>query len=386
METMRILVIGAGVGGLSVAKGLIDQGHEVRVYEHADALREGGAGVTIWSNGTAALRDLGIELDGIGRQLHSLRSLTENGRLLWEADLDEVTEVLGSPTVEVPRHALLTRMAETLPTEVFRFGRRCTGVREHADHVVAEFFDGSSETGDLVVGADGQRSVVRQSVLGGESARLTGWASWQGLTRSDLPVAHGSQTLNIAGRTGHCGLIPAGEGLLHWWFDLPWREGDPLLSVADLRRAFHGWPDPVAELLATISDDDLGFFPHIRHQVPRVWGGRRSTLLGDAVHAMPPAVAQAANQTLEDAWLLTRHLGGEADDDLAPVLRTYEQQRRPRVVKVSRTAALTSAQRRTGLQRLGRFPKWIATRSQVASLRSGSNVLRSLTPAPVRVA
>ncbi|MBA8827223.1 FAD-dependent urate hydroxylase [Saccharopolyspora lacisalsi] len=383
---MRVLVIGGGIGGLAAAKGLLDRGHEVRVYEHAESLREGGAGVTIWSNGTAALRDMGVSLDGVGRSLHSLRSLTGNGRLLWEADLDEVTERLGSPTIEVPRRSLLLRLAETLPADVFRFGRRCTDVRECSDHVVAEFADGTSTTGDVLIGADGQRSVVRRRVLGGEPARLTGWASWQGLTRSDLSLAHGYQTLNIAGRDGHCGLIPAGDGLLHWWFDMPWREGHPELSVADLREAFADWPDPVGPLLASVTDDDLGFFPHIRHQVPKWWGGSRTTLIGDAVHAMPPAVAQAANQTLEDAWVLSCSL---SDTGAAPgaMLRAYERQRRPRVAKVSRTAALTSAQRRTPLQRLGRFPKSIATRSQVASLRSGSNVLRGLTPAPnVRMA
>ncbi|QUH05363.1 FAD-dependent monooxygenase [Saccharopolyspora erythraea] len=382
METMRVLVVGAGIGGLAVANGLVEQGHDVQVFEHAEALRDGGAGVTVWSNGTAALRDLGVSLDGVGRELHSLRSVTESGRLLWEADLDAVTERLGSPTVEIPRRTLIVKLAEALPAEVLHFGRRCTGVTEAEDGVVVRFDDGSVATGDLVIGADGQRSAVRRSVLGGPPAKLTGWASWQGLTRSDLPIAHGSRTLNIAGRNAHAGLIPAGDGLLHWWFDMPWREGDPELSVADLRAAFRGWPEPVEELLSSVTDDDLGFFPHIRHQVPRVWGGPRSTLLGDAVHAMPPAVAQAANQTLEDAWLLSLLLpnidGLSADPE--PLLRTYEQERRPRAVKVSRTAALTSAQRSTPLQRLGRFPKWVATRSQVASLRSGSNVLQALTP------
>ncbi|GAA2814612.1 FAD-dependent oxidoreductase [Saccharopolyspora taberi] len=379
---MRVLVVGAGIGGLAVANGLIDQGHEVHVFEHADALRDGGAAVTVWSNGTAALRGLGISLEGVGRQLHGLRSLTDSGRLLWEADLGEVTERLGAPTVEVPRRTLIAKLAESLPADVLHFGRRCTGVTEFTDGVVVTFADGGHVIGDLVVGADGQRSQVRRSVLGGPPAKLTGWASWQGLTRSDLPVAQGSTTLNIAGRNAHCGLIPAGDGLLHWWFDTPWREGAAELSVADLREVFRGWPDPVEDLLASITDDDLGFFPHIRHQVPRVWGGPRSTLLGDAVHAMPPAVAQAANQTLEDAWLLSLLLpnvdGVAADPE--PLLRTYEQERRPRAVKVSRTAALTSAQRSTPLQRIGRFPKWIATRSQVMSLRSGSNVLQGLTP------
>ncbi|PRW62243.1 FAD-dependent monooxygenase [Actinopolyspora mortivallis] len=381
---MRVLVIGGGIGGLAVAKGLLDRGHRVRVYEHADRLRDGGAGVTIWSNGTAALRGLGVSLEGIGRRLHSLRAMTAGGRLLWEADLDEVTERLGSPTVEVPRSELLNRLAATLPREIFRFGRKCVGVREFADHVIADFADGDSEIGDVVIGADGQRSVVRRTVLGGEPARLTGWASWQGLTHSELPIAHGYQTLNIAGREGHCGLIPAGGGLLHWWFDMPWEEGRPRLTVADLRSVFSGWPEPVEALLESVTDEDLGFFPHIRHQVPKVWGGPRTTLIGDAAHAMPPAVAQAANQTMEDAWLLSRALS-LVDGWPEPMLRDYERQRRPRVAKVSRTAALTSAQRRTPLQRIGKFPRWIATRSQVISLRSGSNVLSGLSRPSVRM-
>jgi FAD-dependent urate hydroxylase len=385
METMRVLVIGAGVGGLAIANGLIDKGHDVQVFEHAEALRTTGAGITVWSNGTAALRELGVEIEASGRPLHSLRSVTETGRLLWEADLGEVTERLGSPTVQIPRRTLIAEMAAALPPGVLHFGRRCVGVTEHPDHVVVEFADGGPVIGDLVIGADGQRSVVRREVLGGDPARPTGWASWQGLTRSDLPIARGHETLNVAGRNAHCGLIPTGDGLLHWWFDMPWRDGDPVLSVAELRRVFRGWPDPVEALLASVADDDLGFFPHIRHKVPQVWGGPRSTLLGDAVHAMPPAVAQAANQTLEDAWLLTQFLS-DVDGSPEELLRAYEQERRPRALKVSRTAALTSAQRSTPLQRLARFPKWLATRSQVASLRSGSNVLRLAERPRVRVA
>ncbi|GAB2656099.1 FAD-dependent urate hydroxylase HpxO [Saccharopolyspora gloriosae] len=372
---MRVLVIGAGIGGLAVAKGLIDAGHDVAVFEHADALRDGGAAVTVWSNGTAALGQLGVTLEDVGRPLHSLKSITDTGRLLWEADLADVTERLGSPTIETPRRLLTGKIAAALPAHVLHFGRRCIAVTETSDRVIVDFADGTSAEGDVLIGADGQRSAVRREVLGGSPARLTGWASWQGLTRSDLPVAHGHQTVNIAGRVAHCGFIPAGNGLLHWWFDLPWREGDTPMSLRDLRRMFAGWADPVRPLLAEVGPDDLGFFPHIRHVVPRVWGGARSTLLGDAVHAMPPAVAQAANQTLEDAWLLSHRL---ADVTGAPeeALRAYEQERRSRVLKVSRTAAFTSAQRSTPLQRVGRLPKWIATRSQVASLRSGSTVLR----------
>src|SRR5699024_1478389 len=125
----------------------------------------------------------------------------------------------------------------------------------------------------------GQRSTARSALLDAEPAKPTGWASWQGLTSSELPVSTGHQTLNIAGRNAHCGLIPTGDGLLHWWFDMPRKDGDRTLSVADLRRVFRGWPEPVEALLSSVTDDDLGFFPHVRHKVPAVWGGARSTLL-----------------------------------------------------------------------------------------------------------
>ncbi|MHA6801504.1 FAD-dependent monooxygenase [Bounagaea algeriensis] len=376
---MRVLVIGGGIGGLAIANGLLARGHEVEVFEHAESHRTGGAGITMWSNGTAALRELGVDIEESGRRLHSLRSLTDSGRLLWEADLDAVTEQLGAPTVQIPRRVLMDKLGEQLPEGVVHFGRRCVGIAEHPDRVVATFANGSQATGDVLIGADGQRSAVRRSIVGGRLARPSGWASWQGLTATDLPVTRGHRTLNIAGRAAHAGLIPSGSGLLHWWFDMPWKDGEPVASVADLRRVFRGWPEPVEELLAAITDDDLSFFPHIRHDVPRVWGGERTTLLGDAVHAMPPAVAQAANQTIEDAWVLTECLD-RGGSEPAPLLRTYEQERLPRVRKVSRTAALTAAQRNTPLQRLGKFPRWIATRSQVVSLRAGSSVLRGLTP------
>src|SRR5690606_11905574 len=111
-EKMRVLVIGAGVRGLAVANGLIRHGHQVQVFEHAEQLRTGGAGLTIWSNGTRALRELGVDIEPLGRVLTSLRAMTETGRFLWEADLAAVTAELGSPTVQIPRERLIAALAD----------------------------------------------------------------------------------------------------------------------------------------------------------------------------------------------------------------------------------------------------------------------------------
>lgn len=89
----------------------------------------------------------------------------------------------------------------------------------------------------------------------------------------------------FTGPAGLCGLMPAGEGLLQWWFDQRWRPDDPVpaSTVAVLRERFGNWAAPVRDVLAEVSDDDVGFIPHYRHRVPRIWGAGPVTLIGDAV-------------------------------------------------------------------------------------------------------
>jgi FAD-dependent urate hydroxylase len=132
--------------------------------------------------------------------------------------------------------------------------------------------------------------------------------------------------------------MPAGEGFLQWWFDHPWKPSDPPPDspVIALRKRFEGWAAPVREVLEQVDDDDLGFFPHFGHLVPRTWGKGAATLVGDAAHSMPPTRAQGANQALEDAWALAKVLRDGSDP--ARALRSYERARAPKAGLVSRQA------------------------------------------------
>lgn len=344
-RSLRVLVVGAGVGGISVARGLCRDGHDVTVFERRPDVRAAGGAVTIWSNGETVLRQLGVDMDGAGQLLSTVRAMTSSGRPLGSIDVTAMVDRLGAPVRMVPRRVLLERLLRGFPTERIRCDARAIGVVRTRSGVRVEFGDGSSAEGDVLIGADGLRSMVRDS-LGAPEARHTGWSSWQGLvTLAEIPDK--DVAFVIVGGHGNLGVWPAGGSEVQWWFDLPWSPEfvRPQRPIEVIRSSFAGWSELADRVLATLTDEDLARspFPHFRHPIPRAGRGP-VTLLGDAAHAMPPTLAQGTNQALLDTMVLCKALldsashGGSAD--LASALRWYEKTRRRKVMAVSRVASL----------------------------------------------
>ena len=383
---MRVVIVGAGVGGLALARGLTGLGHEVEVHERAPEPRSGGAGLGLYANGTAALKALGVDIGGIGRRLDGLENRDPSGRVRYTLDVDAVREHYGFEARTVPRSDLLALLAAGLPEGTIRYGRICTRVRVNPDGSVSALFgDGVSADGDVVVGADGVRSAARRDLWDGDPARPTGWASWQALTEVPMDASAGTVAAVVRGRQGTCGIMPAGDGLVQWWFDVRWRSGmrRPVSPASVLRRLFGDWKDPwVRAVLEHTADDAPELFEHVRHRVPRVWGEGGATLLGDAAHTFPPSTAQGANQALEDAWALTRVLGEEgAERDPAQALRRYERARRGPASLASVTSGAEAVMRWSpprfpGRERLGAM----ATRHFIGYLGGVSNVLTDRAP------
>ncbi|NUW46231.1 FAD-dependent oxidoreductase [Nonomuraea rhodomycinica] len=336
---MDVLVIGAGVGGLAVARVLLAAGHRVRIYEQAPERRTGGKALLVWSNGNAVLNDLGVRLDGTGARIDRIDALASDGRLRTSMNIAHAAERFGFVTKAVARRHLSERLADGLPGDLVHYGMGCENVSQDAGRVTATFTDGSTAEGDLLVGADGHHSVVRRRLWGDGAVRPATFGTWQGLSPIDIEITGTHRHLMITGPEGACGLMPAGDGLLQWWFDVRWSPADPrpAAPLAELRRRFGHWASPVPEVLAAASEDDLEFFGHHWNKVRPVVGEGRVTLVGDAAHTMPPTLGQGANQTLEDAWVLGRELA-KGDGDPAVRLRAYEKARYPHISLVSRLA------------------------------------------------
>jgi FAD-dependent urate hydroxylase len=361
LRPLRILVIGAGVSGISVARGLLRDGHDVTVFEQRKEASAGGGAVTIWSNGETVLRQLGVDMDGAGQPLSRVRVLTSRGRQLASLDVDGMVDRLGAPVRMVPRRVLLERLLDGFPGGRIRCNSRGTRVVTNPDGVQVEFEDGGVARGDLVIGADGLHSLVRD-VVGAPAAEPTGWCSWQGLVT--LPgLVDKRVAMIVIGERGNTGVWPAGGNDVQWWFDLPWSRDfvRPRRPIDVIRSTFSGWSDTVDQVLARLTDEDLAGspYPHFRHPtLPSMVPGP-VTLLGDAAHTMPPTLAQGTNQALLDTMVLRAALSdvrdwvnagaGDRSRELCAALRRYEKARRRRVGAVSRVASLQVAHRESVL-------------------------------------
>jgi FAD-dependent urate hydroxylase len=393
---LRILVVGAGVSGISVARALLRDGHDVTVFDQRPNATVGGGAVTIWSNGAAVLQQLGVDMDGAGQLLSAVRVMTSTGRPLATMNLDAMVNRLGAPIRMVPRRVLLQRLLSGFPIDRIRCNSRAVGVVSTRDGVRIDFEDGSSAVGDLLIGADGLHSVVR-TIVGGHPAKPTGWCSWQGLV--NLPgVADRRVATMMIGEHGNLGLWPAGGDDLQWWFDLPWSPGfvRPQRPIEMIRSHFAGWSDLVDRVLATLTDDDLAPspFPHFRHPIPRAGAGV-VTLLGDAAHTMPPTLAQGTNQALLDTMILRKALADFPNDhaDISRALRWYEDTRRRRVRAVSWLTTLQVSRPESVLRPAAMIPDrlmtwaltmflaWVSHRDISAEVSRG---LSAALPAEVR--
>jgi len=369
-------------------------GHHVTVFERRPNTQAGGGAVTIWSNGATVLEQLGVDMDGAGQELSTVRVVTSTGRRLTTLDLTAIVHRLGAPVRMVPRRVLLDRLLDGLPTDRIRYNSRAVGVVTAQDGVRVEFDDGSCADGDLLIGADGMHSMVRD-VVGAQQPEPTGWCSWQGLvTLPDGPDKRVAMV--IVGEHGNLGLWPAGGSEVQWWFDLPWSSDfvRPERPIDVIRSNFTGWSEVVDRVLATLTDDDLAHspYPHFRHPIPRVLREGALTLLGDAAHTMPPTLAQGTNQALLDTMVLCKALAdfrnGTDGGNVVSALRWYERTRRRKVTAVSRVASLQVSHGESVLKPAAmipdRFMTWVLTMflASVSHRRISAEINRHLAVAP----
>jgi salicylate hydroxylase len=346
-----ILIAGAGLGGLTAALALIQRGHQVRVFEQAAELREVGAGVQLGANGTRILIALGLEAAmrqvvcaATGKEIR----LGTTGQSWAAFDLGETSvERFGAPYWMVHRgdfHKVLLDAVGAASSDAIRTGNGCVGFEQDGDGVTLLLANGERVAGDLLIGADGVHSRVRQQMfgsgMGGGAARFTGIMAWRGLVTMERLPPHQRRLVgaNWMGVGGHVVTYPLRRGeLLNFvgvverddWRVESWNEPG---SREECLRDLANWHEDVKTIIRNIDTPYkwalLGREPLDHYARGRV------CVTGDAAHPTLPFLAQGANMALEDAVVIARCL--ELCERPEDALRRYENARLQRTAAIVR--------------------------------------------------
>lgn len=339
----RVIVIGAGIGGLSAAIALRRAGIPVAVFEQSSELKEVGAGVGLQLGAVKALKRIGMLEPIMAVSSEPLQALElrnwRTGKVLAKLPQGEVAGDVGLFALNIHRGDLLATLAEHAG-EVVTLGAQCVSCEQDANGVTARFSDGREERGAILVGADGLHSTIRRALHGEPVLRYSGYTVWRSMPPfRDSRLSEGYPQQAV-GPGGGFGLHPKGD-LVYWFASMARPEGapvDPEGHKHELRGLYGDWYSPIPELIEATPEDHI-FQGDIYDLKPLArWGKGRATLLGDAAHATTPALGQGAGMSIEDGAVLAEELALDprltSPTKITAALDAYEGRRRPRATAI----------------------------------------------------
>lgn len=324
-------IIGAGIGGLTVALTLQQRGLTPVVYESAEAIRPVGAGIVMAGNAMQVYRQMGIstQIARAGHRVSAMKITDERLRDLSVIDLSRYEQQYGVHNVAIHRADLQGILADAIGRDHIRLAKRLTAVSRAGAGYSMRFEDGSGAETDILIGADGIRSVVREQLFGPQFLRDAGQRCWRGLCTITLPEQYSHTAYEAWGSGRRFGFVRINERQVYWYAVVSERllkggEAKP----GELFRTFH--PDMTAIIAATAEEQI--FMSGLQDIRPfSRWQDGRVCLIGDAAHATTPNLGQGACQAVEDAYTIGRLL-----DSGAPIEAVFAGYERLRVGKAHR--------------------------------------------------
>jgi 6-hydroxynicotinate 3-monooxygenase len=342
----RIAVIGVGLGGGTAGALLQREGFAVRLYEQARSFERIGAGIHVSANVMKVLRHLDADerLSEIGIHPDVFTSRKwDTGEILFELPLGEIGEQkYGASYITVHRHDLHAAILERVQPGTIEFGKRLVDVKLDGGVAHLTFEDASVAEADVVIGADGVNSKLREVIVGPSRSRFTGAVAHRAIYPSKLlgdmkvrnctkwwgPNSH-ILIYYIEQSRREIYLVTSAKG--EWHSQAAWE----YCAREEVAAAFEGFHPEVRKVIELAPQ--LTKWPILDIEPINKWSERNLVLLGDACHAMTPYMASGAAMAIEDAAVLVRCL--IRSDDCAASFALYQETRMPRVSKVQRISA-----------------------------------------------
>jgi salicylate hydroxylase len=354
----KVAIVGAGPGGLATAIALRNQGIDAQVYERAKAFRPVGAGLALTPNGLNCLDAIspGIveELKRASCQFRRHILKKYSGETI-ETKPAQYMEQYGQPALLFWWWRLQQVLMSALPPEAIHLDYDCTGFEQDEKGAIAYFNHGKSVRADLLVGADGIHSAVRQTLVGDGTLRYLGSTCLRAVLKYSDERLHPDELIVLKSEKEKLLILDVGDGYKCWTAYLLMPEDSLPENAAKIKSALVArltdWWEPARAIVTATDPESILFAPICDRPPLKSWSQGRVTLLGDAAHPMATAAGQGVNTTFEDAYELAQCLA--TSPTIESALTTYENRRIPRTEAIQAHSAMAekksySANRETG--------------------------------------
>eukprot|EP00467_Chlorarachnion_reptans_P012726 CAMPEP_0114486252 /NCGR_PEP_ID=MMETSP0109-20121206/117_1 /TAXON_ID=29199 /ORGANISM="Chlorarachnion reptans, Strain CCCM449" /LENGTH=410 /DNA_ID=CAMNT_0001662405 /DNA_START=108 /DNA_END=1340 /DNA_ORIENTATION=+ len=349
MFDLKVVIIGGGIGGLSAGIFLKRLGYKVHVYERAEEILPVGAAISLWSNGVKVMNSLGLghEMIRRGGQMDKMLYHSIDDEKWFDLDLNPMFKEVGERGYPVARGELQQLLMDTYKSTggELTLGKTCAGVRrvdekDENSKVYAVFEDGSrSDVVDLLIGADGIKSTVRNYVMGKDFPLLYRYTNWNGLVKMSPELGKFNEWIMWVGEGKRASLMPVGTDRFYFFMGCPLPENAPPPKRGteamrdELKTIFKNFPQRVQNLIKAIDVKKLNRIPICDIDVLPTFSRGRVILLGDSAHPTLPVMGQGGALALEDSQILAYMLQ-TTNYSVVDALKRYVDSRRDRVNRI----------------------------------------------------
>jgi len=364
MKDIHIAIIGAGIGGMTAAVTLAQKGFKVNVFEQAPELSEVGAGLTVTPNATKGLIYLGLgqamEKIGMAHDLQGVRHYQTKEMIVPLKRGKHMLEKYGAYQFQVHRadiHDILIESLEKHSPGCVFVDHQLVGLDEKSDKVKLIFNNHAEYECDFVIGADGTRSIVRQSILGTDEPEFSGYVAWRGvvptdgLEESDFDEC-GSSAFISPGRVFARYLIRDAKEYNYVaflateeWAEEGWSIPSKVETVLEI---FFDYNQQVKNIILATPPEGCYKWGIFTRKPINKWSSERVTLLGDAAHPLEPFMGQGASMAIEDGVVLGRII--EDASDVSEIIKRYE------TARIERSHFVTEHSKKAGQRFTGNNP------------------------------
>ncbi len=334
---MKIAIIGAGIGGLTLAVALQKKGYDVVVYEQAPEFHPLGAGLALAANAIKAFTAIGIADDVIasGCVLKKFRVKDMLGRILSEADSEKISARYGINNFTIHRADLHHVLISKLKVDTVQLNHGVSDFQQHDNGVEITFWDNRKVKVDCLIACDGIHSVIRKKLIPTSVPRYAGYTCWRGVINDPPGTFNPESASETWGSRGRFGIVPLSNNRVYWFACINADENDPLMKsfdTDDLLYFFQDFHSPIPEIIMRtptellIHNDIFDLKPINKFSFNRV------VLMGDAAHATTPNLGQGAGMAIEDAVVLANCI--EHEKDIQQAFINFENKRIKRTTHI----------------------------------------------------